>query len=83
MDINCPICLCFQVILAATDQFNSKPKQGISFLQERGIISSSSSAEFAEEVASFLVDNPWLSKAMIGEYVGDRRNPAILEAFVK
>ena len=72
-----------QLILAATEQFNIKPKQGITFLQERGIIAASSSPEFAEEVASFLVDNPRLNKAMIGEYIGDRKNPAVLEAFVK
>lgn len=72
-----------QVLLAATEQFNNKPKQGITFLQERGIISSSSSPEYAEQIASFLVDNPRLSKAMIGEFIGDRKNPAVLAAFVK
>ena len=75
--------LCPQVILAATEQFNIKPKQGITFLQERRVISSSESPQFAEEVASFLVDNPWLDKAKIGEYVGDRKNPGVLDAFVK
>lgn len=72
-----------QVLLAATEQFNTKPKQGITFLQERGIVSASSSPEYAEQIASFLVDNPRLSKAMIGEFIGDRKNPAILAAFVK
>ena len=72
-----------QVILAATEQFNNKPKQGITFLQERRIISPSDSPSYAEEVASFLVENPWLDKARIGEYVGDRKNPAVLDAFVK
>lgn len=71
------------MILVATEQFNNKPKQGITFLQERGIISDSSSPSFAEEIASFLVDNPRLNKAMIGEYVGDRKYPAVLDAFVK
>ena len=78
-----PLSFSIQLILAATEQFNNKPKQGITFLQERRIISDSSSPHFAEEVASFLVDNPRLSKAMIGEYIGDRKNPAVLEAFVK
>lgn len=71
------------MILVATEQFNNKPKQGVTFLQERGIISDSSSPSFAEEIASFLVDNPRLNKAMIGEYVGDRKYPAVLDAFVK
>ena len=72
-----------QLIQAASEQFNKKPKQGLTFLQERGIIPLASSPDYAEDVASFLVDNPRLSKAMIGEYVGDRKNPAVLEAFVK
>ena len=72
-----------QVILAATEQFNNKPKQGIAFLQERRVVSASDSEKFPEQVASFLVANPWLDKARIGEYIGDRRNPAVLDAFVR
>ncbi|CAI8046654.1 Golgi-specific brefeldin A-resistance guanine nucleotide exchange factor 1 [Geodia barretti] len=72
-----------KVILAATEQFNLKPKQGITFLQERRVISASDSPQYPAEVASFLVDNPWLDKAKIGEYIGDRKNPPILDAFVK
>ena len=34
-------------------------------------------------VAKFLVDNHHLSKAMIGDYLGDRRNTEVLTAFVR
>ena len=84
-NLNCTLELLLypQVILAATEQFNLKPKQGITFLQERRVISGSDSPQYPAEVASFLVDNPWLDKAKIGEYIGDRKNPPILDAFVK
>ena len=71
------------MILAATEQFNNKPKQGITFLQERRVISQPDSPKFSEEVANFLVENPWLDKAKIGEYIGDRKIPAVLDAFVR
>ena len=34
-------------------------------------------------MAKFLVDNHHLSKAMIGDYLGDRRNTEVLTAFVR
>lgn len=69
-----------QLILAATEQFNKKPKQGISFLMEQGILASPLDPS---QVADFLHENPGLGKAKIGDYVGDRRNSDILESFVK
>ena len=69
-----------QLILAATEQFNKKPSHGITFLQERGVLHT---PLLPTEVADFLLDNPRLDKAMIGEYVGDRRNAKFLEAFVR
>ncbi len=69
-----------QLILAATEQFNKKPSQGIAFLQERSILRTPLDPG---EVAQLLLDNPGLDKAMIGEYIGDRRRQDILEGFVK
>lgn len=66
--------------MAATEQFNKKPKQGIGFLMEQGVLASPMDIA---EVADFLLENPGLSKAKIGDYVGDRRNIEILEAFVR
>jgi brefeldin A-resistance guanine nucleotide exchange factor 1 len=70
----------FQLILAATEQFNKKPKQGISFLMEQGVLASPMDPP---EVADFLLENPRLGKAKIGDYIGDRKNSEILEAFVR
>ncbi|KII94838.1 hypothetical protein PLICRDRAFT_96881 [Plicaturopsis crispa FD-325 SS-3] len=79
-------------LLEGIKKFNFKPKrvrggkmillifQGIEFLIETGFIRSSS----PEDIASFLHSTDGLSKAMIGEYLGegDDRNVAIMHAFV-
>ena len=66
--------------MAATEQFNKKPKQGIAFLMEQQLLSTPARES---EIADFLLENPRLNKARIGEYIGDRKNAHILEAFVR
>lgn len=48
-------------------RFNFKPKRGIEFLVENGFIRSKTPTD----VARFLLGNDGLSKAMIGEYLGE------------
>lgn len=48
-------------------KFNFKPKQGIAYLFEHGFIRSKGPTD----VARFLLGNEGLSKAMIGEYLGE------------
>ena len=48
-------------------QFNFKPKRGIAYLVEHGFIRSRA----PQDVARFLLGNDTLSKAMIGEYLGE------------
>lgn len=48
-------------------QFNFKPKRGIAYLLEHGFIRSNSPGD----IARFLLSNDGLSKAMIGEYLGE------------
>lgn len=63
-----------------TEYFNQKPKKGIQFLQEHDVLS----AELdPREIAMFLRENHALNKTMIGEYVSNRNNLNILDAFVK
>ncbi|KAL4784061.1 hypothetical protein BJX76DRAFT_328185 [Aspergillus varians] len=64
----------------AIQQFNFKPKRGIKFSIQEGFIRSDS----PEEIASFIIRNDRLDKAMIGEYLGegDAENIAIMHAFV-
>ncbi|XP_065163849.1 Golgi-specific brefeldin A-resistance guanine nucleotide exchange factor 1 isoform X2 [Atheta coriaria] len=63
-----------------TEYFNHKPKKGIQFLQEHGVLK----AELdPHEVCVFLRENPSLDKKMIGEYISGRSNSVIMQAFVK
>lgn len=63
-----------------TEYFNQKPKKGIQFLQEHGVLSPDLESR---EIAMFLRENHSLNKTMIGEYIGNRNNLNILDAFVK
>lgn len=73
-------CFIFQWLPQGTEYFNHKPKKGIQFLQEHGVVKSQLDPN---EIAIFLRENPGLNKAMIGEYISSRNNLAILNAFVK
>ncbi|XP_066139607.1 Golgi-specific brefeldin A-resistance guanine nucleotide exchange factor 1 [Euwallacea fornicatus] len=63
-----------------TDHFNTKPKKGVQFFQEHGVLKSELDCH---EIAMFLRENPSLDKKMIGEYISNRNNLNILEAYVK
>ncbi|KAF5393632.1 hypothetical protein D9757_000052 [Collybiopsis confluens] len=67
-------------LLEGIKKFNFKPKRGISFLIETGFIPTKS----PQDIANFLLNTDGLSKAMIGEYLGegDEENIAIMHAFV-
>ncbi|KIY73726.1 Sec7-domain-containing protein [Cylindrobasidium torrendii FP15055 ss-10] len=67
-------------LLEGLKKFNFKPKKGIQFLLESGFIASRS----PQDIATFLLNTDGLSKAMIGEYLGegDAENIAIMHAFV-
>ncbi|XP_022788096.1 Golgi-specific brefeldin A-resistance guanine nucleotide exchange factor 1-like isoform X3 [Stylophora pistillata] len=69
-----------KILQAGTEQFNNKAKKGIEFLQEQGLLSSPLNPE---EMAKFLRENPRLDKKTIGDYLGDKKNTKVLEAFVR
>ena len=69
-----------QLLQAGSDQFNTKPKKGIEFLQEHSLLSTPLNPE---EIAKFLKENPKLDKKMVADYIGDRRNAKVLDAFVR
>ncbi|KAI1894387.1 hypothetical protein AGOR_G00115290 [Albula goreensis] len=68
-----------KLLITGTEQFNQKPKKGIQFLQEKGLLSSPMDNN---EVAQWLRENPRLDKKMIGEFVSDRKNMELLDSFV-
>ncbi|KAI9450999.1 Sec7-domain-containing protein [Lactarius psammicola] len=67
-------------LMEGIKRFNQKPKKGIEFLVEAGFISSNG----PHDVAKFLLNTDGLSKAMIGEYLGegDEVNITTMHAFV-
>ncbi|XP_063121029.1 Golgi-specific brefeldin A-resistance guanine nucleotide exchange factor 1 isoform X7 [Rattus norvegicus] len=68
-----------KLLITGTEQFNQKPKKGIQFLQEKGLLTIPMDNT---EVAQWLRENPRLDKKMIGEFVSDRKNMDLLESFV-
>ncbi|EKM59125.1 uncharacterized protein PHACADRAFT_113382 [Phanerochaete carnosa HHB-10118-sp] len=67
-------------LLEGIKKFNYKPKRGIQFFLETGFISGPA----PQDIARFLLETDGLSKAMIGEYLGeaDEGNVATMHAFV-
>lgn len=68
-----------KLLITGTEQFNQKPKKGIQFLQEKGLLSDPLDTK---QVAQWLRENPRLDKKMIGEYISDRKNMELLDSFV-
>ncbi|OZJ03359.1 hypothetical protein BZG36_02985 [Bifiguratus adelaidae] len=69
-----------QLLQSGIRKFNWKPKKGVQMLIEDGFIPSNKPAD----IANFLLHTEGLSKAMIGEYLGEgeEENIAIMHAFV-
>ncbi|KAM9325556.1 Golgi-specific brefeldin A-resistance guanine nucleotide exchange factor 1 [Gastrophryne carolinensis] len=68
-----------KLLITGTEQFNQKPRKGIQFLQEKGLLATPMDNN---EVAQWLRENPRLDKKMIGEFVSDRKSIDLLESFV-
>uniref|UniRef100_A0A673BGH0 Golgi brefeldin A resistant guanine nucleotide exchange factor 1 n=1 Tax=Sphaeramia orbicularis TaxID=375764 RepID=A0A673BGH0_9TELE len=68
-----------KLLITGTEQFNQKPKKGIQFLQEKGLLRDPMDNN---QVAQWLRENPRLDKKMIGEYISDRKNMELLDSFV-
>ncbi|CAL9688281.1 unnamed protein product [Knipowitschia caucasica] len=68
-----------KLLITGTEQFNQKPRKGIQFLQEKGLLSEPMEPG---QVAQWLRENPRLDKKMIGEFVSDRKNTELLDSFV-
>ncbi|CAL1527993.1 unnamed protein product [Lymnaea stagnalis] len=69
-----------KIYQTGTEQFNIKPSKGLQYLQEEGLLSKPLNPT---EVVAFFRENHRLDKKMIGEYISDKRNKQVLEAFVQ
>lgn len=67
-----------KIYITGSESFNSHPSKGISYLQDQKFFKTPLEPE---EVVRFLKENPRLDKKMIGEYISNRKNKTILEAF--
>ncbi|XP_017277213.1 Golgi-specific brefeldin A-resistance guanine nucleotide exchange factor 1 isoform X2 [Kryptolebias marmoratus] len=68
-----------KLLITGMEQFNQKPKKGIQFLQDKGLLNEPMDNN---QVAQWLRENPRLDKKMIGEYISDRKNMDLLDSFV-
>ena len=68
-----------EVMETGIDMFNRKPKKGVQFLQERGLVGSS-----VEDIAKWLHEDERLDKTNIGDYLGenDEHSKAVMCAYI-
>lgn len=61
------------------DMFNRKPKKGVQFLQERGLL-----GQNVDDVAKWLIEDERLDKTVIGDFLGDNddQSRAIMCAYI-
>ncbi|CAG5085057.1 Oidioi.mRNA.OKI2018_I69.PAR.g10801.t2.cds [Oikopleura dioica] len=67
-----------KLFAAGTELFNQKPKKGIAFLEEQGLMGSKD----WPAIAKWLRTNPALSKKEIGEFISGRHAGELLTAFL-
>ncbi|KAE8213264.1 hypothetical protein CF327_g3176 [Tilletia walkeri] len=71
------------LILDAANRFNAKPKDGVKWMAEKGlIIADGSEQERAKSLAAFLKDCPGLDKKLLGDYISRPDNLNVLETFI-
>jgi brefeldin A-resistance guanine nucleotide exchange factor 1 len=67
------------LIITGAQSFNENPNNGIAFLSTHGILEN---PDDAAQVAQFLKTTSRLSKKAIGEFISERTNEDVLNAFV-
>ncbi len=73
-----------KLILSAASKFNAKPKTGLAFLEENGLIYADLSSEVskAQSLAKFLKSCSRLDKRLLGDFISKPDNIEILRAFI-
>ena len=64
-------------IIKGASKFNEKPKEGLGYLKEQGIVEDNPIS-----VAKFLRSTSRISKKMLGEFISKKGNEEYLEAFI-
>lgn len=73
-----------QLVLTGATRFNTKPKTGLAFLEENGLIYADLSAEVtkARSLATFLKNCTRLDKRLLGDFISKPDNLDLLTAFI-
>lgn len=73
-----------QLILTGASRFNSKPKSGITFLEENGLIYADLGPETskARSLALFLKNCTRIDKRLLGDFVSKPENLDVLKEFI-
>ncbi|KAF8163113.1 Sec7-like domain is implicated in guanine nucleotide exchange function [Crassisporium funariophilum] len=73
-----------KLILTGAARFNAKPKTGLAFLEENGLIYANVSADItrARSLAMFLKDCTAIDKRLLGDFISKPDNIEILKAFI-
>ncbi len=66
-----------KTIIKGTNKFNEKPKEGLGYLKEQGIIEDNPAS-----IARFLKSTSRVSKKVLGDFISKKGNEEYLEAFV-
>lgn len=71
-------------LLEGAIRFNVKPKDGIAFLESKGLIYTSENAHLPRPtaLAMFLKNNPRFDKKLLGDYISRPDNAETLTAFI-
>ena len=73
-----------RLILTGAARFNSKPKTGLAFLEENGLIYHDllDDVTRAQSLAKFLKSSTRLDKKLLGDFISKPENIDVLKAFV-
>lgn len=71
-----------RLIFQSIDLFNSSPTKSIQFLKDNNIFPQDGEL-FIKELINYLKETPSLDKKVIGDFLSNRKNIAILEKFIE
>ena len=73
-----------QLVLTGAARFNTKPKAGLAFLEENGLIYADLSTEVSKDrsLATFLKNCTRLDKRLLGDFISKPDNLELLKAFI-
>ncbi|KAL4065359.1 hypothetical protein V8B97DRAFT_2022848 [Scleroderma yunnanense] len=71
-----------KLVLTGAAKFNSKPKLGVAFLEENGLIYANNSEPRPRSLAKFLKSCTRLDKRLLGDYISKPDNVDLLKEFI-